>query len=302
MPRKSYIDIAKGIAMLLVIMQHTGGGVSAIATLCKVDVPLFFLCSGLLAYKPEIIYGTQLRKITLRILVPFFAACLFASLFYNENPLHIFTSIGKHEYWFLEALYLILIVFYCQHKLFRHSYPLLICSSIGTEVCFLLLSKYGPEFIDNIAGFSYIARYYPCFIAGCVITRNHIDTTSKLLSSILLIVALTAFLIPSSGNINFLLNVFGYLLGAIYIYFLIKKMHAGLPKYISVPLIKIGQYSLDIYVIHFFIVKYYTHISDNPLLTFIAVICLALIISGFCILVSKIISRTTIFGIFLNRK
>lgn len=301
MPRKSYIDIAKGVAMLLVIMQHTGGGEVAITTLCKVDVPLFFLCSGLLAYKSEIAYFDKLKKITQRILLPFFSACLFASFFYDESPICIFTSVGKRGYWFLEALFIIFLIFYCQHKFFKKSLYLLIGSTVIIEVIFLLQSKFGPEGVNNILVIPYLARYYPCFIAGCLLTRNNITETKRITSSALLLIALTAFLLPSSGNVNFVSNIIGYLASSIYVYFLIKDIHIQIPAPISKSLVKIGQYSLDIYIIHFFVVKYYPHISDNPLLTFVASLSMALLISGFCILVSKLISRTTIFGFALNR-
>ena len=54
-PREVFLDILKGLAMLLVVMQHVGGALDAgMAFMCKVDVPLFFVVSGYLAMKPRI--------------------------------------------------------------------------------------------------------------------------------------------------------------------------------------------------------------------------------------------------------
>lgn len=50
MERKTFVDVIKGVAIILVVMQHIGGNLnSGIRLLCKIDVPLFFICSGFLA-------------------------------------------------------------------------------------------------------------------------------------------------------------------------------------------------------------------------------------------------------------
>lgn len=44
MERKTYIDIAKGVALLLVVMQHIGGILNiGIIVLCKADVSWFII-------------------------------------------------------------------------------------------------------------------------------------------------------------------------------------------------------------------------------------------------------------------
>lgn len=68
--RETYLDVIKGIAMLLVVMQHVGGRLNeGMIFLCKVDVPLFFLVSGYLAYKPCIDY----KKDFVKKLIDYFA-------------------------------------------------------------------------------------------------------------------------------------------------------------------------------------------------------------------------------------
>lgn len=101
MERKIYIDVANGIAMLLVVMQHTGGMLdSGMRLLCKVDVPLFFVCSGYLAYKAQIDVWVQFKKYIRRILIPFFFACIAASIIFQESIIEIFSSYGKRGYLF----------------------------------------------------------------------------------------------------------------------------------------------------------------------------------------------------------
>lgn len=61
--RETYLDIIKGVAMLLVVMQHVGGRLDeGMIFLCKVDVPLFFVVSGYLAMKSEINFRQELIK------------------------------------------------------------------------------------------------------------------------------------------------------------------------------------------------------------------------------------------------
>lgn len=79
MERKTFIDVAKGIAMILVVMQHIGAPQDVgLRFLCKLDVPIFFLCSGWLAYKQNINLIDSLKKAFTRLLVPFILACLAA--------------------------------------------------------------------------------------------------------------------------------------------------------------------------------------------------------------------------------
>lgn len=61
--REAYIDIIKGVAMLLVVMQYVGGHLNdGMTFLCKVDVPLFFVVSGFLAMKSNIIFRQDLSR------------------------------------------------------------------------------------------------------------------------------------------------------------------------------------------------------------------------------------------------
>lgn len=61
--RETYLDILKGIAMLLVVMQHVGGRLNGgLVFLCKIDVPLFFIVSGYLALKSNMVLQHELIK------------------------------------------------------------------------------------------------------------------------------------------------------------------------------------------------------------------------------------------------
>lgn len=52
--RKIYVDMAKGIGILLVIYSHAMTGENrAISWACTFFMPMFFICSGLCYSKPK---------------------------------------------------------------------------------------------------------------------------------------------------------------------------------------------------------------------------------------------------------
>jgi len=76
------------------------------------DVPLFFMCSGFLAYKSTIDYRLELRKKTISILIPFILAVAAAALIRGINIVSIFTDITKSGYYFLQTLYEIFLLYW----------------------------------------------------------------------------------------------------------------------------------------------------------------------------------------------
>lgn len=112
--RMTYVDIAKGVAMLLVVMHHCGGNLDrGMEVLTIIDVPLFFLCSGYLAFRQSYNYRQEFIKKTKSILLPFILAMCFISLWRGENAVDLFCNdITKSGYWFLEALYIVFILWW----------------------------------------------------------------------------------------------------------------------------------------------------------------------------------------------
>lgn len=108
------IDIARGMAMLLVIIQHCGAFSQFILSF---HMPLFFMVSGLVvtANKPSLPFWQDVTKNLQRLLVPQMTLgileCVFIilSTYYYE---HRFTMLGFHDiinailrWWFLLVLF-----------------------------------------------------------------------------------------------------------------------------------------------------------------------------------------------------
>lgn len=292
MERKSYIDITKGIAMLLVVMQHAGGTLDeGMRLICRVDVPLFFLCSGFLTYKIHINTINYLKKRILRILLPFILAVIFAAVFFNEDIGNIFISIGKRGYWFLEALFIMSIIFLGLYQSSRR----MIIGGILIEILLLILSKYLPDSFDNIFGLSFLSRYFPCFIAGALMNKHELNKyINRWVGLILLIVSVTCFCYRfESSNMSFIGYVIGYLTSSILIFSFICNIERNIPYLLANSLCYVGKYSLNIYIIHFFLVPYYNSVSSYFIINFTVTLLTALIVTAVSILIGKILTTMT---------
>lgn len=291
--RETYIDIIKGIAMLLVVMQHVGGRLNeGMAFLCKVDVPLFFVVSGYLAMKSNINFRQELIKKTKRIALPYIAAVLFVAFWNDLSIAAVITDIGKCGYWFLQCLFLFFIIFYAILKFAnRQGGKSLIICGIVMELTFLALSKYLPPTIDNIVGFSYMARYFPCFVIGATVKRYSMQQLGKLFGSWLLIATCVAFTYKGDNtNISFLLHVLGYASASLLLFYCIKSVENELPGLIKKTLCTIGKNSLSIYIIHFYLVVQIPSSTGHFTIDFVIVLCMALVIAFLSIMIKSILS------------
>ena len=298
--RLTYVDVTKGIAMLLVVMHHCGGSLdSGMTILTMTDVPLFFLCSGYLAYKTKIDYTKEFLKKSKGLLIPFVLALLFVAFVRHLSPITIFlTDITKSGYWFLEALYIIFVL-YWGISLFRTKRLLYFTSAVSIEIVLLIAAKYSPETIDNTFCFSSLSRYFPCFMAG-VYLREYKNLSSyiseyKSIGMILLLLSAIGFIYKfSSSNISFIAYLVAYSTSAILLFLFIMHNEDRLPKVINTQLCVIGKYSLNIYIIHFFLVPTIPYFMPQTFVgDFIYSLSLSIIIAYLSILIGKFLTYST---------
>ena len=289
-PREVYLDILKGLAMLLVVMQHVGGALDAgMAFMCKVDVPLFFVVSGYLAMKPRIHFFTEMKKKTWRIAIPFVAALLFAAFWYKMNVTEVLFDIGKCGYWFLQCLYLFFIIFYALHKM---GMRYLIATGCVVEVVLLALTKFLPDQIDGLVGVSYMSRYFPCFIAGACIKHYKIGSLSRFVGTMLVLVACVGFTYNSSNtNLDFLLHVAAYLGAAVTVFYFLKSIH--IPKIVASLFSYVGRHSLSVYILHFYFVQHLPHFTDYFLFNLVTTLAISLVVIALSLALEKILVSMT---------
>lgn len=73
MERKRYLDVAKGMALILVIWGHAGMSIPGLGTaIIQFHMPLFFVVSGYLSRNSQEAIGNRIIKKAKRLLVPYF--------------------------------------------------------------------------------------------------------------------------------------------------------------------------------------------------------------------------------------
>jgi fucose 4-O-acetylase-like acetyltransferase len=138
--RIAYIDIAKGIGILLVVLGHSD--LRAFAPILRIAVysfhmPLFFFLSGMF-FKPEMPFGDLARRRFKSLAWPFFFSIFviyFAALFFDKLGLEVLVSrVVKSFYangytlewtpmWFLPALFTVNLAAWLFYRLFARVSP-----------------------------------------------------------------------------------------------------------------------------------------------------------------------------------
>lgn len=295
--RKTYIDIIKGVAMLLVVMHHCGRTQNAgMEMLTMMDVPLFFLCSGFLAYKEHYNYRREISKKAKGILLPFVIALLFVAFLRKVSPIDVFAyDITKSGYWFLEALFLAFVLWYGISAISRTDRSrLLTCATI--ELLLLVSAKLAPEIIDNIFVISSLVRYFPCFILGIALRKYGDKMLSNRFIGLGMLMAGIAGFSSVTGlkELDFVLCIVAYSCWAILMFRFIKSIEGNLPPLIANSLSIIGKYSMNVYIIHFFLLPAVPVLGYNSFLfDFTYSFAVALVVTALSLIIGKFLTIST---------
>lgn len=171
---------------------------------------------------------------------------------------------------------------------------ILVC--VLVEVALLSASKFLPDTIDNIFCFSSLARYYPCFVAGAILREFDISSIrNRWIGLGLILIAILGFgHWSSSGDVDFLLYILGYVASAILLFYFIKVIEGEIPRFLSSQLGIIGRYSLNIYIIHFFLVPHLVDgLPDSFVVHLAYSLVLAIVISYVSIIIGKFLTTMT---------
>lgn len=118
--RKEYIDVARGIAMILVVVGHLGMNNSLTQFIYSFHMPLFFFITGMtMALKHEDRYKVFISKRISSLLIPYFiAACAFSD---GSNEAFAYIAYGSRSsisyansftpLWFLPCLFVSSLIF-----------------------------------------------------------------------------------------------------------------------------------------------------------------------------------------------
>ena len=291
------LDAIKGLAILMVVMGHVCyfgifnsslPGTSYLYNLiCAVHISFFIIVAGYFAQKSLTCFcnwGGYLQDKVIRLILPAVLWWLFFT-FWKNGSAHL-GGLYKFEYWFTIHLFLYFLIFACQRWLVDKFLSLLSRSSsnmlkfithitmmLGIYVVLHYSEAYVPIRVPESINFLALRAscLYPFFVIGFLI--KHFDLISYLRTHI---AGLVAFLGCIVGLMFIRLNteevpylMYGlwhpYRLLALSSFVLIVYALSYLTEkdnFIARALIFLGQWSLPIYLVHYFFIPRFPFLAD----------------------------------------
>lgn len=332
--RIKFIDAMRGVTMILVVYAHVlqttigNHNVFAGQLFATFRMPMFFFISGFVAFKAIDRWSTDFfrqmmgKKFIVQIIPASIFFCLYNFVF-SSNPLDVFLADGFVRYWFTYALFGMFLLY------FTISWISHLCKSekmqeIGLIIVSILalcaLSQIVNNDICKKFAIARVCQYFPFFTLG-LLTRKHFDYVKKLLDGSLVIsLALITFVaalyfcyqpmcvsfVPH--NLWWLLRILVVStsgLVVVFTFFYRNSSFFDQDNCINKSLMFIGRRTLDIYLIHAFLLPDMTFLSSFFstncvfLLELFLGLVIALMIVSVCLLISAVIRMSPILGHYL---
>lgn len=318
--RIQYIDALRGFTMILVVFYHVsqfcwhvcGKGISVQDYLAQIRMPMFFFICGFVLYKEYVVWnGKQIikffkKKIPVQLIAPF--VFFLAFILVQRRPfVYNVLAPAKAGYWFTFVL-LEYYVFYAAVRFcFRGKWGHWILVVLGAVMYYTWQSPFYESLpisrsVQN-AWSMLFWKYFIFFVMG-TLAKRHFPLVEKALNGTWLLTCCILF--------YFLVNVFRkyftvditlteFMLtfsGMVILFSFFRNNQAVFSKErrIGRALQHIGRRTLDVYLIHYFLLprqlgKVTTVFTDHPMPIIEATVSLfiALIIVAACLLIGNII-------------
>ena len=321
--RIEYIDAMRGFTMILVVFSH-------VCSMCLGDksmgyndvfylfrMPCFFFISGWLFDPLKDTFSSVAKH---KFMVQIIPTVIFLLLL--APPPLFFSRLGatKGGYWFTFVLVEYFIISMLSSRYLK-KWGLLL--AIGISVSSYFYDAYYNRYFSQLGWFTDVVgflsfktwRFYLFFYLGILIKR-HFDYFMRLTNKrYVLVIVIACFAImaylPHSEHIaiSYLIFAIAGISGAIMIFTIFRYLEGSrlspLTSHHS-PLNFIGKRTLDIYLLHYFILPrfllpYGEQLSayESKPLEFLVALALALVIVAVCLLISYIIRLSPFLGHYL---
>lgn len=329
--RIEYVDALRGVTMLMVVLNHSASYFWGILQqdvpsfhryFLLVRMPMFFFISGFLLYKKEVVWTmkhtlTFLKKKFLVQIIPTILFLLVFTYVFEHSFLETIKDPFKQGYWFTYTLFFYFL-FYATTQLIGCSSKLLILMGL-IFYPFLYINKLDIQngFIKDIIGFVGVKQwtYFIFFVLG-TITKKHFERFQIIIDGkwlmticIILFVILNAYIdlfpeIIQKTIIKLILSTTGVII--LFAFFRRNQSIFAKSTQIGTILQYIGKRTLDIYLIHYFLLPYniighFTFFVDHPM-PIVELACssiLAVIITAICLLISNFIRLSPFLAHYL---
>lgn len=317
--RIEYIDAMRGFTMFLVVMFHVAfycfhsadKQYSFTGYLMQVRMPLFFFISGFVLYKRDVVWdaGQIVRffkkKIPVQLIAPFLFFAIYTHVFNKDLILNFFTD-GKCGYWFTFALFVFFVLYATVRFAVRKWWTDLVLVLLGVGLYTTKWFEY-RDFLpidDRVLSLLSVDFWYLFifFVTGTLV-KKHFSAFERLLDGkwLIALCVLFYFLVNAYAkqlpvDFKFILP-FLSLTGIVIVFSFFRQKQALFSKQTALgsTMQYVGRRTLDIYLIHFFLIPYnlsfVTFFTDHPMpvMEFLASGLISVAIMALSLLVSNVI-------------
>lgn len=333
--RINYIDALRGFTMFLVVFGHVmlfsfdlGGYNSIIGSIfLTFRMPLFFFVAGIFSYKAIQywhlkFYCNSIRK---KFLVQIIPTIFFASIFLlckNQNPIDSLINNGFGGFWFTIVLFEMFIIYYSTSLLGNYTSSKicdLILISLSILGIIILVFFRQENWAWNFFCIENLVKYFQFFTFG-ILCKKYNSLFFKIINNhtfrsgviVLFIISLLLYFnsefeqsypLAFKGVHDILARYAGLLV--IFISFYHYKDFFDKKNTFNRTILFIGKRTLDIYLIHYFIIpdlqflKPILEPSNMLLIQLVLASLISIIIIFVCLLISNIIRTSSYLGHYL---
>lgn len=290
-------------------------------------MPLFFFISGYVAYKPSSkwTYTLFFQNIKKRIIAQIIPTFVFLSLFllWKDRSFSTIITKGPQEYWFTPVLFEIYLVYLCISCLTKLLKPyfydyLVLMVSFFSILLFSLSLKYLNLDICPLFSLQNVCRFSVFFLFGTVVKKYSSGVHEVLSKDCFITSSMVLFFVLflsfyNSWFIKFpLLHVINYeiilkFVGLIFVYSIVyyyREIFEQTTVWCNF-LRSIGRHTLDIYMIHYFLLprlpfmRVYFDGDQNVLIELVFTLLMAILVVIVSMFISRIIRSSHFLGRFL---
>lgn len=330
--RIGYIDALRGLTMILVVFSHIyiPNDTPANIFLSNVRMPMFFFISGFISFRREQSWsGSETisrlaDKVRTMVIPALFFGLIYVSLCEGVEITALFTHHAKMGYWFTIALFNMLIFYYTARYIHQRRgittmeqfTKRLFWISLAISILLIDLTALGD--INHILTIEKTAKYLPFFAFGALCSCHReaferlLDNRTKSRIAFVVLIILTLALIALRKHSNLIAQHTDYqvvsssvqvvkaLMGYVGIYVIFGLFRRcgrffSENKFIGKPLQYVGRRTLDIYLIHYFVLMaiptvvrpFITDTSNVPLSIVVGIMSATVVVA-----ISLAISRT----------
>lgn len=336
--RIGYIDALRGFAMILVVYFHISAyGFGSYETgyngiIERFRMPIFFFISGWLFYKADRIWNWEsivdlLKKKWMQLIIP---TAIFMTLYLIIFGYWDFSSLGsdKKGYWFTFVLFEFIAI-YVTLEAFLNKQDTTKGEIMVMIIIFLLsvsafyYAKYYTRYSEELGNWktilgliSFVKIRHIVFFWFGTIVRKKFDmflkiTSNRYVLAVLTVSCISMIVFPaifSTKGLEYITYLVVGILGIIICFSFFRTYDTYLSNNTCYgkALIYIGRRTLDIYLLHYFVLPYHIekvgillHVYEYPIICLIVSLILSVMVIIVSILVRIIIKQLPFLKLFL---